>query len=226
MDRHLNYESTLSIEGRNMLDIRQIQDLGEAIDKSLIDCLIIEDLWGFNDFGYFGKNIAKELDFKENHLRDVLKRNSKIDRLKYIENQNKNSKLKYFVFLPTGGSKIYKSCVERHGNWPNRDFFYSVTYQAFEFLAINGCKQISIANICGYCFKKPDVIDKCAGEAMIHACSKYSNIQSITTIGIDGPKINWAKDYYENNPAEIQSHREIISELILQPYQLPIGLNY
>ena len=222
MDRDLDYDTTISIEGRGILQTRQIFDLKQAIDLNCIDCLIIEDLWGFNDFGYFGKTITKELDFQENQLRDILEKFSKIDRLKYIQNQNKFSKIKYVIFIPTAGSQIYKSCTQRHGNWPNRDFFYSVTYQAFEFLSINGCKKISIANICGYCFKKPDVIDKCAGEAMIHACSKYSDIESITTIGVDGPKINWAKNYYENNPTQTRIHREIIKNLILIPYQLSI----
>ena len=184
------------------------------------DGLIIEGLWGFNDLGgYFGREIIELLGVGEDVIRKTC--SEKIEKCQQItvvalRSLNAVGTLKSVAFLPTEAFRCCENIRDKKYGLPNKDFYYSVTYEALELLAGHGCSSVAIANLTGYNYYHKN-IGNCVAEAIAHFALDNRTLQSIFSIG-GGPDLTYGVTYFNENPELIGRHRSVVREVHFGKY--------
>ena len=204
----------LSLPDGRTVEVVQGIALPTALTEGIVDGLIVEGRWGFNDFGGYGRLLAKILGRPDDELRKLGDANEDEDDVSIvvIESTAPGSTLKAVALIPTQHSRCYRQFGNPLDGRPNGDFYYNVTFEAMDILADQGCTEIGIAGMTGSgCHQHTIDVSFWAAKAVVHCAAKNPNVRRVWSVG-HGPDLLTVIQHFSRNPVQIGWHLDIRSE--------------
>lgn len=205
---------SLILPNGQTVEVAQGISLESAVTEGVIDGLIIEGLWGFNDFGGYGRLLARILGRSEDEIRNIGDENEEEDHVSIvvIETATHGSVLRAVALIPTQHSRCYRQFGNPSEGRPNGNFFYNVTFEAMDMLAGRGCAEIGIAGMAGSgCHQHTKDLSFWAAKAVVHCAAKNPGVRRAWSVG-DGPDLLTVIQHFGRNPVQIGWHLDIESE--------------